>query len=601
MKRIYLLFLALCLCLTACGSTGSNVTSTPTLVIPEDAGAPIAEAKNCKAVLQVQVNPKFELYLNDEGKVIQVICLNDDAREAFANCEVIGQDSSDALQILLSAAQAQEYLTDSSTVSITPVAIAEDSPIQSTVDALPETIEYIRSKLNSAFSVLINHTNEDESENPNGYKLRTRKRGDILLLQYFRSDGTLAEEHALYEAVTCVTYFRPNETVYEVRYLYLDGRFEQNFYNVNGKFFAANYSSLGGTLAEFPVNGGTMVINDPMYYPDAANTLTFRADGTLASWRAERPSGTYREMKYDSKGVLVEEIDHMAGSATWKAEDIIMRFPTIITTYTNGVRSSSTGASPDGSSYSATYYPNGTPQYREVVLADGSIDREWYVEVSEDDDYYQNSITSGTRMSGLRSQSEHVDANGCLERTFYETDGIAQGNWRENFQYSADGTLVQSKACTRSADGNLLSSVIRDGDGTVVRSDVYTYSAEGNLLSLVIRDDVEGYTSEHVFGADGSERITWLYDGCYPRIVEFDAAGNSTVIEEGGQRELHTTDDNGNPLYIFWRKDGVQEQHTTLPGGTVVSEYFIEVEVPGPDGSIWYQKHRCDVNGNIID
>ena len=108
MKRIFLLVLALCLCLTACGNNGSNTTSVPELIIPEDAGAPIAEAKNCKAVLQVQVNPKFELYLDAQGNVIQVICLNDDAREAFASCEVIGLDSSTALQILLTAPHAQE-------------------------------------------------------------------------------------------------------------------------------------------------------------------------------------------------------------------------------------------------------------------------------------------------------------------------------------------------------------------------------------------------------------------------------------------------------------------------------------------------------------
>jgi hypothetical protein len=73
------------------------------------------------------------------------------------------------------------------------------------------------------------------------------------------------------------------------------------------------------------------------------------------------------------------------------------------------------------------------------------------------------------------------------------------------------------------------------------------------------------------------------------------------VIEEGGLREIHTTDENGNPLYILRRKDGVEERHTTLPNGSVVSEYFIDVEVIHSDGSIWYKNHRCDVNGNIID
>ena len=589
MKRIifFLTALLMCLCLAACGQK-------------EPAAPHLPAIEGCEAVLRVQFNPEFELYLNAEGCVLQVNCLNTDAREAFTACNVTGLPIGEALNILLTAAWEQEYLTDERTVTITPVAVAENSAVQTAIDAIPQTVETIRTDLGGSFGITVNDAVIASAANTvdsGEYTVKEGKEDGFKVVKYYRSDGTLAEEHTFYEELTCVTYFRPNETVYEVRYLYLDGRFEQNFYNVNGKFFAANYSSLGGTLAEFPVNGGTMVINDPMYYPDAANTLTFRADGTLASWRAERPSGTYQEMNYDSNGNVVEEINHMAGSAAWARENPISRFPTIITTYTNGVRSSSTGASPDGSSYSATYYPNGTPQYREVVLADGSIDREWYVEVSEEDDYYQNSITQGTRMSGLRSQSEHVDASGCLERIVYDTDG----NSRENFQYSADGTLVQSEVYTRSADGNLLSSVIRDGDGTLMRSDVYTYSAEGNLLSLVIRDDVEGYTSEHVFGADGSERITWLYDGCYPRIVEFDAAGNSTVIEEGGRRELHTTDENGNPLYIFWRKDGVREAHTTLPDGTVVSEYSIEVEVVHPDGSIWYQDHRCDVNGNIID
>lgn len=545
MKRIFLLILALCLCLTACGNNTSNTDNTDNtdststvsdLVIPEDAGAPIAEAKNCKAVLQVQINPKFELYLNDEGKVIQLICLNDDAREAFADCEVIGLDSSDALQILLTAAQAQEYLNDSSTISITPVAVAEESSIQSTVDALPETVEYIRSKLNSAFSVLINHGDSDESENPNGYKLRTKKQDGILLLQYYRSDGTLAEEHTLCEQWTHIAYFRPDGTMYEARSLYLDGRFEQHFFDVNGKPFAINSSFRRGTLAEFPVNGGTMVINDTTYYPAAINTLTFRADGTLASWRAEpehRP-GSYLEKKYDANGVLIEETDHRVNKADWTEGDIITRFPTITSTFANGVRVSSTGTTPDGFTYSATYYPDGTPQWREVIMPDGSIIRDWYAEVSPDANDYINFITNPTRVGGYRIKTELVDTNGCLERSFYEayyTTEYVYNNPRETYRYSADGTLFYYAITTTLADGSLARVAEYYGsDGTSIcvtttdsewhrnewtEPDGSTHGVEHNMISGVSHywsRDADGNLLSNGYGDASGDNIVWDQD-----------------------------------------------------------------------------------------
>ena len=543
MKRIifFLTALLMCLCLAACGQKEPAAPSGPQLPAVE----------GCEAVLRVQFNPEFELYLDAEGRVLQVNCLNSDAQNAFADCDVAGMEIGAALDILLTAAWEQEYLTDERTVTITPVAVAENSAVQTAIDAIPQTVETIRTDLGGSFGITVNDAVIASAANTvdsGEYTVKEGKEDGFKVVKYYRSDGTLAERHEFRDGFTNIQIFHHDGRLVDARCIKDDGSFEQTFYGINGKVVAFNHSNFGGTLTDFPVNGGTLVT----HYAEGKSTMLFRADGTLASHRTDSSKGVYWEYLYDANGMTTEKTYVFPRGQS-------------VTTYENGVPVH-ISSQEDGRISEITCYPSGAPMFEEGIAEDGRSFCVWYTESTEfSDEGYP---------FGIRQKAEYTDSSGRLERIFYVN--VAEYNQPiESFVYAPDGT--------------------------VERHDVYTYRPDGNVATLTIRDNLDGCTSEHVFGADGSERITWLYDGCYPRIVEFDAAGNSTVIEEGGRRELHTTDENGNPLYIFWRKDGVREAHTTLPDGTVVSEYSIEVEVVHPDGSIWYQDHRCDVNGNIID
>ncbi len=480
MKRIILFLTALlmCLCLAACDQKAPAAPSGPQLPAVE----------GCEAVLRVQFNPEFELYLDAEGRVLQVNCLNSDAQNAFADCDVAGMEIGAALDILLTAAWEQEYLTDERTVTITPVAVAENSAVQTAIDAIPQTVETIRADLGGSFGITVNDAVIASAANTvdsGEYTVKVEKEGGSKVVKYYRSDGTLAERHEFRDGFTMIDYYRPNEVCFEHRRLNDDGSFEQHFCDIHGRIIAANYSVHGGTLADSPVNGGTLVTHDV----EGRNTLLFRTDGTLASYRTDYSATSYLEKQYDADGMITKETDVFPG------REGITGISTIVSTFTNNVRTSSTGFDSDGSTFTATYYPNGAPMYRERTYVDGSIDREWYVE----SDYEW----MPARLSCARAKNEHVDPNGYMRREIREGDD----ELTEAFEYTADGTLERHETYTHFANGDYILVIENYLDNSVIES---TYFAAGGHHSVERRPLEDGRTYVNEWTQDGPQSSYYI-------------------------------------------------------------------------------------------
>lgn len=76
--------LALCLLLTACGSTNEAALESDIIV-------------------HVEVNPSFDIHVNDDGTIKKVDCLNEDAQTVYAEMDLTGAGYEDGFKQLLTA------------------------------------------------------------------------------------------------------------------------------------------------------------------------------------------------------------------------------------------------------------------------------------------------------------------------------------------------------------------------------------------------------------------------------------------------------------------------------------------------------------------
>ena len=142
MKKLLgiLLAMTLCVALASCGSKAPKQQKINALC--EEKGI------NVTCLIRISINPEFELVLDDQGTVCDVIRLNDDAERVFAQVtDIVMKSYDEAVEELLAAAKNSGYLTDKSTVSVT-VILREDCAYGDTViSAVDKTLQEIVSEI----------------------------------------------------------------------------------------------------------------------------------------------------------------------------------------------------------------------------------------------------------------------------------------------------------------------------------------------------------------------------------------------------------------------------------------------------------------------
>lgn len=68
--------------------------------------------------LHITINPEFRLYLDEQSKVVAVVCLNQDAEDLFSETDLTGMDVENAMPVIIQQAVAKEYLTDGKNITI---------------------------------------------------------------------------------------------------------------------------------------------------------------------------------------------------------------------------------------------------------------------------------------------------------------------------------------------------------------------------------------------------------------------------------------------------------------------------------------------------
>ena len=77
------------------------------------------------AVIHVEINPEFNLYLDAEGCIVYVEYLNEDAADLFETVDLTGQKLADGMETIVDAAEEKGYLTGQNEVTTDVVWVQE--------------------------------------------------------------------------------------------------------------------------------------------------------------------------------------------------------------------------------------------------------------------------------------------------------------------------------------------------------------------------------------------------------------------------------------------------------------------------------------------
>ena len=160
MKKLLMMLLPLLLVLSlaACGGDTGGDKPQSVIALMEDK---LSSVQDCVAVLRVQINPAFDLYLDKNDRVLAVEAVNDDAAQILNSTNVVGENGVDAIGRLLEAAANRGFT--GSTVYVTPVC-KEGNTAAALVNELPAALAH----LNVSFEMDEDGEVEVTSNNPSG-------------------------------------------------------------------------------------------------------------------------------------------------------------------------------------------------------------------------------------------------------------------------------------------------------------------------------------------------------------------------------------------------------------------------------------------------
>ena len=315
MKKVMALLLAavMLLSLVACGQTsGSGGAQT---------GDSFTAPEGSVCSVWVQINPEFELYINENAIITALVCLNKDAEKAFKGVDVTGTEFERGFRLLLDAVYENGFVSGGEVqitwgVSrLTNVAF-DDAVI---VDGFARATESFSNENNLGLSASMKAMDADrpeaeeeeqqeeptppliEEENPFGPDVEILERdadGNIILTREYDSAGS--EIITTYDAegrVVSVTSTRADGSVVEMKRTYYSGgtiKTEEINDDAHDIYELWTYSEDGKSRT---ADAGTYT-----------KTETFHENGRLASYACQAKPGydlgdrTYEEYTYDENG-----------------------------------------------------------------------------------------------------------------------------------------------------------------------------------------------------------------------------------------------------------------------------------------------------------
>ena len=355
----------LCLLLTACGTTpdesaGSHTDEllTPQFIAQQE--DKIAQVSGCAAIVQISVNPSFELYLDADGIVLQVAALNDDAASLLAEESVTGLDGLSAMHQLLQIAHRKGMVHGQSKITVAPVATVENDRLSSILADFPSEADRFCRSLPAS---------QDTADGDWTAQVHMRSTPFSLTLyldsslRVERAEGlTAAAQQALseYNAVgqhIMDAYLRLMDIAYR------NGALPQTQWHPSDFTASVNAEQADGAakklLQELPQNITAYLADLQGRYVSffVKYEVRFNPNGTLLYEYWESPDGNLSEITNDADGNLVKRRSRSTNTFNQLVDS---------TTYADGT-SDQYVTLPDGSVYYNRFDANGVQYYQERI------------------------------------------------------------------------------------------------------------------------------------------------------------------------------------------------------------------------------------------
>ena len=314
MKKLIALLLAvmMVLSLVACGQTsGSGAQKEQDFTVPEGS----------VCAVWVQINPEFELYINESGNITAMNCLNKDAEKAFKGIDVTGADFERGFRLLLDAVYEKGFVSNGEMqitwgVSRLTDEVFDDAVI---VDGFARVTESFSNENNLGLSASMKAMNTDrpeaeekepqdeptpppvEEENPFGPDVEILERdadGHITKTREVDSAGSeVLTTYGTEGRIVAVTTTSADGSVMEMKRTYRsDGTMKTEEIN--------DYAHNIHELWTYSEDGKSRTADAGTY----TKTETFHENGLLASYACQAKPGydlgdrTYEKYTYDENG-----------------------------------------------------------------------------------------------------------------------------------------------------------------------------------------------------------------------------------------------------------------------------------------------------------
>jgi len=324
MKRMFALMLAavmlLCGCSAATGSPEdtrfgelfSNIFDKSGNALKKEAEPLLelgkGEKHNSLMILKVTVNPEFELYVDMEGCVSRVRCLNEDAAAAFQNMtdqgiHVIGKAYSDAMKIILENLTVTGFLTaETGRIRIETTVHVEmpEDELAALTTILAEPVEEYSAENDLAVTVEAPVPEVDtdvEVELPEYDEFKGEPNSERTL-DIVDQSGNQVGIHT--------EYYNENGIKYKDEYRNFDGSYQIYEYAPNGCKTRFEMLTTEGFYQECHFNEYEIEISRADKYPDGTRReVSYHENGNPSIEIYSNSDGTGSETHYDKSGTTI--------------------------------------------------------------------------------------------------------------------------------------------------------------------------------------------------------------------------------------------------------------------------------------------------------
>ena len=406
----------MCLILSACGTVQTPQVEQQTPQVEQqtenrDVFDSLPDSVTC--IVQISVNPEFEVHVNDDGVIENVICLNDNAQTICSVIDISGKNYKDGVMELLTTAYNQGYITQDSRVSF--VAVRKSTAQYDVPFATDEIVSDFTSNVISIGFEVQNKTVTVEEQT----ETQSSSQGSTDNFTHTESTADRPDSIIDENGNTVLYTYHDNGNHASVELIRPDGSSQKSFYDKDGVIYE-----------EHIVNNNE-------------SGIALYENGVLKSIEVTRTDGSTQKILYDKDGVICEEHttdNGISGIALY--ENGVIKLYSFTNTdgssgkvYYNsdGVAISGKDNHADGS-WSELIYENGKPYIENVygLTPEGHTIKNTFHpngKIAETVDYYAH---NGQEMI------YRYDENGTITETF----GYDNYGRRIHTVYNADGTSV---------------------------------------------------------------------------------------------------------------------------------------------------------------